>query len=97
MVAPVNVTTNPESIQVCCYTLAYTLPKPGRPGTVHEHVLQLDPWEHSLLHNVVLTQPSFTITSIFKSQASPLEEATDGSVTNGNGIFGWVTSTIDET
>ena len=45
------------------------LPKPGRPGTFQEHVLQLDPWEYSLLNNVVLTQDPFTITSIFMLQS----------------------------
>ena len=43
-----------------------------------------------------LTQEPFTITSIFMSQASPLQAATDGSVTNGSGTFGWVISTINE-
>ena len=97
MLVPIDVTINAKSIQACSYTPTCTLPKPGRPGTFQEHVLQLDPWEYSLLNNVTLTQDPFTITSIFMSQVSPLQAAMDGSITNANGTFGWVISTIDET
>ena len=88
MVVTINITTNMKSIQAQSYTLVCTVPKPGRPGTFQEHVLQLNPWEHSLFNNVILTKYPFTITLIFMSQASPLQAAMDGSVANGNMTFG---------
>ena len=94
---PIDITMNTESIKAHSYTPTCTLPIPSRPGTFQEHVLQVDPWECSLLTNVSLTHVPFTITLISMSQASPLQAATDGSVANGNGTFRWVISTINKT
>ena len=89
MLVPIIITINTESIKAHNYTHMCMLPKPSRPGTFQEHVLQLDPWEYSLLTNVTLTQDPFTITLIFMAQASPLQAAMDGSIINGNGTFGF--------
>ena len=94
---PIDVTINAESTKTRHSILACTLPHPGISGMFQEHVLQFNPWEYSLLTNVVLTEDPFTISSIFMSQASPLQAAMDGSVANSNERFGWTISTTGET
>ena len=78
ILVPIEVTLNAESIKACSNTPTFMLPNHSTPGTFQEHVLQLDPWEYSLLPNVTLTQDPFAMTLIFMSQASPLQATTDG-------------------
>ena len=75
---PIDVTINAESIKSCSNTPTCMLPNQHSPGAFQVHVLQLDPWEYSILTNVTLTQDPFTMTLIFMSQASPLQATTDG-------------------
>ena len=76
-IVPIKIIIHNAHIIAKHYTPKCQMPKPIKPGTFQDHILQLDSWEQELLTNVVLLYDPFTITSIFNSQTSALQMATD--------------------
>ena len=79
---PIKVNIHYAHIKAKCCTPKCQMLKPTKLGTFQDHILQLDPWEHELLTNVVLLHDPFTITPFFYSQTSALQAAMDNSIAN---------------
>ena len=82
-----------DDIQLSGFQLAIHMPGIRTTETFQDNVQSLDAWETSLLADVQFKGDPFTFTSQFNPQSPPQEEATDGSVLNQQGTFGWRIST----
>ena len=90
---PADIAMEEDDILLCRFEMAIHIPGMRTTGTFQDHIQSLEPWETSLLANIQFTDDPFTFTNQFNPQSPPLKGATDASVLNQQGTFGWSIST----